>query len=131
MEGKFQFRTSVNAVDFLVNDQDFTLKLKPCKGIAKETKKKAKANIDAFGLQDRYSHHKDIAADILKKAYTYNNQAVENLYSGLVINGKPIFTSPAEIKELVMGNYLHPDSFHKRILSKLTKDIAEEFGLTL
>ncbi|MBT1695920.1 hypothetical protein KK083_03465 [Fulvivirgaceae bacterium PWU4] len=131
IEGLYEFRTSINAVDFLVNNEDFTLQLKPCQNVSKKERKKAMANIEVFGLQDRYGFHKDIAGDVLKKSYVYNKTAIENLFTSFKIGNHLIFKSESEVKELIMGNYLHPNNFHKRILSKLTKDIAEEFGLTI
>ncbi|RRJ90730.1 hypothetical protein [Flavobacterium macacae] len=131
MEGLYNFRADVDAVDFLVNGDDFTLVLKPCKGISSAQYKKAQQNIKAFGLDDRYSYHKDIASDVIKKAYFYNKSTVEALFTSFQIGNENIFKSESEIKELILGNYMHPDNFHKRILSKLTKDIAEEFGLTI
>ncbi len=131
IEGLYEFRTNIDSVDFLVKNDDFTLKLQLCKGIAKNTGKRAAASIGVFGLQDRYKFHKDIAGDVIKKSHIYNQTAIENLFTAFKIGNDFIFKSPSEVKELVMGNYLHPDNFHKRILSKLTKDIAEEFGLTI
>ena len=131
IEGIYQFRTRISAVDFLVNGEDFTLTLQPCPGTTRATRAKAKKSISVFAIDDRYKFHKDYAEEILKKAYVYNNAAVETLLKSLKIGGHSIFNSEEEIKELVMGNYLHLDRFHKRIFSKLTKDIAEEFGLTL
>ena len=131
MEGLYEFRTNISAVDFLVNNEYFTLKLQPCRGVNKKTGKRAAANIKVFGLKDRYRFHKDIAGDILKKSYVYNKTAIENLFNSFKIGDAMIFKSTSEVKELIMGNYLHPDNFHRRILSKLTKDIAEEFGVTI
>lgn len=131
IEGLYQFKTKVDAADFLVKGEDFKLILLPCIGISQAEKKRGKRNINAFALDDRYKFHKDYAEEIIKKAYFYNNTAIEDLFTSFKIGTKSIFKSEAEVKELVMGNYLEADSFHKRILSKLTKDIAEEFGLTL
>lgn len=131
IEGIYRFRTDVTAVDFLVNGADFELLLRPVPGVNRAQRKKATGSIKSFALNDRYKFHKDLAQDILKKAYFYNHSTVENLFTSFVVGGQNIFVSESEIKELVMGNYMHPDRFHKRIFSKLTKDIAEEFGLTI
>ncbi|QEM12594.1 hypothetical protein [Mucilaginibacter rubeus] len=131
IEGFYQFRTKVKAVDFLVNGKDFDLEMEPCPGKTQAELKKAERSIAVFGINDRYRFHKDIAGEVIKKAYVYNHSAIENIYNGFQVDGQSIFKSPAEVKELVMGNFLHPDHFHKRALSKMTKDIAEEFGLTI
>lgn len=131
IEGLYEFRTKIAAVDFLVNGDDFSLKLQPCAGVSKLARSRAEKSIGVFAIEDRYSFHKDYAGEILTKAYVYNNSTIEALFAAFDIGGHRLFTSRAEIKELIMGNFLHPDRFHKRILSKLTKDIAEEFGLTI
>ncbi|MET6999453.1 hypothetical protein [Chitinophaga defluvii] len=131
IEGLFQFRTKVDAVDFLVNSEDFELKCRPCRGTTNDQRKRASESIDLFCIDDRYKFHKDIAGDVIKKAYVYNKTAIENIFKAFNFGGHSIFTSTSEIKELVMGNYLHADHFHKRILSKMTADIAEEFGLMI
>jgi len=131
MEGSFYFRTKVKAVDFLVNSEDFNLLLRPCKGTTEQGRKKAAASIIDFALNDRYKFHKEYAGEVIQKAVVYNDLALGNLFRTFKKDGHSIFNSESEIKELVMGNYMHPDRFHKRILSKLTTDIAEEFGLTL
>lgn len=131
MEGLYEFRTKIKSVDFLVNGEDFSLKLRPCVGKTLDERRKAKNSIKRFGINYRYEQHKDIAIDIIKKASVYNNTAVENLFLSFKLGGVSIFKDENEVRELVMGNYMHPDNFHKRILSKLTKDIAEEFGISL
>ncbi|WP_293299899.1 hypothetical protein [Pedobacter sp. UBA4863] len=130
IEGLFKFRTNITAVDFLVSSKDFNLKLRPVPGANSREKKRATISKEAFAIEDRYKFHKDIAGDVLTMAYVYNNSAIEGLLSGLVEkSGKHIFKSKLEIKENLFGNYLQPANFHKRILSKLTADIAEEFGI--
>ncbi|KPH13389.1 hypothetical protein [Chryseobacterium sp. ERMR1:04] len=131
IEGLYEFRTNIGAVDFLVNGDDFSLTLQPCLGVSRTARSRAEKSISVFAIEDRYSFHKDYAGEILTKAYVYNNSTIEALFTSFDIGGHNLFASPAEIKELIMGNFLHPDRFHKRILSKLTKDIAEEFGLTI
>ena len=131
IKGLYQFRTKVDTVDFLVNDRYFDLKLEPCKGANKNDKKRAKQNITDFALNDRYKFHKDYAGEIITKAYIYNQESLEQLFTSFNINGHSIFKSTVEIKELIIGNYLEEGKLHKRILSKLTKDIAEEFGLII
>jgi len=105
--------------------------MQPCKGTTRAERKRAKTSIEVFAINDRYKFHKDYAEEILKKAYFYNKSTIEDLFTSFKIGTKPIFTSVSEIKELVIGNYMHPDHLHKRILSKVAKDISEEFGLVL
>jgi hypothetical protein len=69
--------------------------------------------------------------EIIKKSYFYNNTTIKELLGNYEINGKNLFNSEHEIIEMLLGNFIHENKLHKRILSKLTKDIADEFGIKL
>ena len=129
----YQFRTKVNAVDFLVNGNNFQLQmiLSDKKNINDPDVIKATGNIETFALNDRYAFHKDIAEIVIKNSYIYCNSAIYDLYNSLEVNGKKIFDSEHSIKEQIFGNYLKSSDFHKRIHTKLVRDIAEEFGLII
>lgn len=129
----YQFRTNIDTVEFLVSQKKFDLELVLCdnKKESDPDVKKAKNNLDVFALNDRYNFHKDIAGDVIKNAHIYCNTAIEDLYKSYKIGDKSIFESPQEVKELVFGNYFNSLSFHQRIHSKLVRDIAEEFGVTI
>jgi len=131
IEGIYEFRTNIKAVDFLVNNKDFTLELQPCNRLSKNQLKRAKKSLEVFAIQDRYRFHKDCAEEILRKAYFYGDSTLEELFLSYKVKGKSIFRNKNEVKELVIGNSLHKNRYHKRILSKISKDIAEEFGLEL
>lgn len=133
MDNIYQFRTKVDAVDFLVSATHFELEMTLYPG-AKSTDLasiKAANNLKVFALDDRYKFHKDIAETVIKNSYIYNNTAIAELYNTFKINGKSIFNSELEIKELIVGNYLSISDSHKRIHTKLVRDIAEEFGLVV
>ncbi|SCY75052.1 hypothetical protein SAMN02927916_3178 [Flavobacterium anhuiense] len=133
LENVYQFRTKVKSVDFLVSGKDFELKMNLCKGIkvSNPIAIKAKRNVEVFALNDRYKYHKDIAGNVIKNSYMYCNTSIDDLYETFKIGGTSIFKSELEIKELIVGNYLDPINFHKRIHTKLVKDIAEEFGIVI
>ncbi|MWB94026.1 hypothetical protein GON26_06605 [Flavobacterium sp. GA093] len=133
IENIYQFRTKIDAVDFLVSSNSFELKMVLCAKMKKSDPLsiKAKGNIEVFALDDRYKYHKDIAESVIKNSYIYSNTAVEDLYKTFEINGKRIFNSELEVKELIVGNYLSSADSHRRIHTKLVKDIAEEFGLVI
>lgn len=129
----YQFRTKVNAVDFLVSGADFELKMVLCDKVkaTDPLAKKAKKNLEVFALNDRYRYHKDIAEAVIKNSHIYCNTTISDLYQSFKIGKKSIFSSELEIKELIVGNFLNPDNFHQRIHSKLVRDIADEFGLII
>ncbi len=79
------------------------------------------ANLDIFHLEELYMQHKDIVLELLiKKAY-YPESYIEELYS--------FGFSKDEIYRYLFANYKQEKELHKRPLSKLTKDIVEEFEL--
>jgi|SRR5690554_1121652 len=133
IENVYQFCTNITAVDFLVSGDDFELQLELCSNVKKSDSASIKAqnNIEVFALDDRYNYHKDIAESVIKNSYIYCNTAIEDLYKTFKINGKSIFNSELEVKELVIGNYLSTIDFHKRIHAKLVRDIAKEFGVVI
>ncbi|MBW4888920.1 hypothetical protein KXQ82_04310 [Mucilaginibacter sp. HMF5004] len=130
-ENIYQFRTGIKDTDFVVNKQDFTLSLNPCKSADTVLEPKAKNNIKDFALVARYEKHKDIAGEIIKKAYFYNNTTIKELLEGYQPGGHRLFNSEAEIIELLMGNKMTVDRLHERIFSKLTRDVCDEFGISV
>jgi hypothetical protein len=132
MEGIFRFRSKISTVDFLVNKQDFRLHLEPCPGPDSHDKRRSAKNVEDFGLVDRYDWHKDYAGEIITKSYVYTHSAMADLMKDFeVVPGVQLLNSETEIKELLLGSFLHESRFHRRILSKLTKDIADEFGFSI
>ncbi|MDR3712347.1 MAG: hypothetical protein P4L51_06000 [Puia sp.] len=129
IDGLYKFSTDIKSVDYLLGKRGFNLTLKPCKGAS--NKKRAKKNIGVFGIEERYQCHIELAGEIIAKAHIYTKESLEGIFMSFNIGGKSIFSSTSEVKELVMGNYLHPDKLHKRVLSKLTRDIAEEVWSSL
>jgi hypothetical protein len=123
------FTTEIDTADYLVTKKDFTLTTKRCPGASDELYAKAMSNIAAFAIVDRYNFHKDYAAEILTKAYMYDKSGIQALLEDFGIAGKQIFSSREEIIHIILGNYVQSGDLHKRILSKLTKDLAKEGGL--
>ena len=93
---------------------------------------RANNNIIDFAIEDRYNNHKDYAGEVITKTYIYNHSAIKELLEDYEVSaGVKLFKSEGEVIELILGNYINANKLHKRILSKLTKDIADEFGLNL
>ncbi|HDR4425384.1 hypothetical protein IQ781_06255 [Bacillus sp. N447-1] len=86
---------------------------------------KAKRNIRDFNLNEIYNLHKDYVAEILLKSVIYNEDFVNSIYSSY----PHLFTGKEEILRLITSNYVSADELDKRVLAKLTYDIASEFGL--
>lgn len=132
IEGLYKFKTNISSVDFLVNKEAFSINFKKNSKANPADLIRAQNNLLAFAIKDRYNYHKDYAGEIISKSYIYNNSTIKELMEDYEIEpGKKLFSSEGEIIELLLGNYIYENKLHKRILSKLTKDIAEEFGIKL
>lgn len=131
MEGVNVFRTEISSIDFFVNKKDFDIKLQDVNGCDAPLLIKAEGNKDAFALEERYQFHKDHVGEIIKKAHVYSNKTVKRTLKVLEKQGVRVFNSEEEILNTLMGNILSPTGHHRRILSKLTTDIAEEFGIRI
>lgn len=72
-----------------------------------------------------YNFHKDYVKEVIKKTNIYNDAKVNELlqlFPELFKNEEEIFTA-------VYSNYLSKSKFNKRPLSKLTKDIMDEYKI--
>lgn len=81
-----------------------------------------KKNIETFSLWELYNRHKDYAKEIAFKAIAYESSYLESLekeFAGLKLS-KP------EMERIIWGNYIDPNDFGKRPLSKLTHDIRKQ-----
>lgn len=130
-ETLYQFRTNIKDTDFVVDKKDFNLTLDECKSADKTLASKAQKNIEDFALEVRYERHKDIAGELIKKAYFYNNTTIKELFESYQPGGHSLFSSEAEIIELLMGNRMTVERLHERIFSKLTRDVCDDFGITI
>lgn len=97
-------------------------------------------NIDTLKLEEAYEHHRDYAAEIIRKAEIYSNEytrrmiryifiAEERKYmggTGTVASGRPWITEE-EIDRFYFGNYLEEEDYRKRSLAKLTGDIVKTY----
>lgn len=83
------------------------------------------SNIEVFGLKDRYNELKDYTEEIVFKAITYNKGYFESIQQSF----KLMALSKSEMDRIIFGNYVSPEDFHKRPLSKLTHDILEQFDV--
>lgn len=128
MDGFANFKTSISSVDFLVNRKDFEIGYSFKYGTTNANKLRTENSLEAFCIIDRYKYHKDYASDMIYRAHMALSSRVKELLEWKVGN-ETIFKNEEEVKEIILGKYLQHGAHHKRILSKLSKDIAEEFGL--
>ncbi len=84
-----------------------------------------KSNIEVFGLKERYNQIKDYAEEIIFKAITYN----DGYYESILQTFDQMSLTKSEMDRIIFGNYVSPEDFHKRPLSKLTHYILEQFDI--
>ena len=87
-------------------------------------KQKARGNIDLFKLEERYAGHHAYIKELIRLRMQTSDAYLEQL-AGMF----DIFDGKEEIYRLALRNYPQEKDFHKRPLSKLTRDISEQFGL--
>lgn len=87
---------------------------------------RARQNISAFKLTDMYSQHIDYAQEQVSRALIYHTDYLDSLFKQF--EGS-LFRNREDLVRLVADNYIDEEYLSMRPLSKLTKDIAEQFGL--
>ncbi|HWK07392.1 MAG TPA: hypothetical protein VNS58_27355 [Puia sp.] len=90
-------------------------------------RQKIERHIEAFCLAELYANHSDIVREIVRKKAVSCNRYIEMLQDTF----PALKLSLEEAYRLAYGNYFNETEFHRRPLSKLTKDIAIETGTVL
>lgn len=102
--------------------ESFKINLIPRNG---DETKEAFLTKELFFVEELYQNHKDYVLEILKKAQWYNEDYMDSLHESF----PDIFSSQEDFLQAYLANYINSDDINKRPLSKLTIDIAREFGL--
>lgn len=82
-------------------------------------------NIKRLGLSELYNEHMDYVEEIIDKCLAYNDSYYESLINSFSGLGK----TEEEIDRIIWGNYFEVADYKRRPLSKITKDILEQFGI--
>lgn len=80
-----------------------------------------KVQIETLELDKIYRHHSDVAHDIVKKSLIFNEVYVQNLYHEF----EGIFSSEAEVTELIYGAPPKSNEYGMWPLSKMTADLLK------
>lgn len=88
---------------------------------------KYESHDSVFSLNDLYNKHKDYVEEIVYKAQLYNDDYLNDLIDIFSKSG----LTEKEITRLIFGNYISPEEYGKRPLSKLTADILEQCDVVL
>ena len=121
---KFDFK--ILGSNFYNASEEIKLRCKVDDKTSSEEKKRIKNNIQDFKLFDLYQNHKDVITELIQKAEIYNDTYLDELmqnYEGT------LFKNREDLLRLVTCGYVSDEDLHKRPLSKLIKDIAEELQL--
>jgi hypothetical protein len=105
------------------NNFELKLKIKHSSPI----KSKIENSITTFHIEELYQFHKDYVLEIIRKSVFYNSSKIDELLNDEIFGG--LFESREELIQTIIGNYIEEQHLSKRVLSKLTKDIWEEYGL--
>ncbi|HPM47796.1 MAG TPA: hypothetical protein PL056_12055 [bacterium] len=138
----FQFRTNLDDVEsiygaaykikqlngekdkFLIKINDIHELEKNGNESKKSFVKKVNNNKKIFKLEQQYEFHKDYVREILHKEMIYSKTRIEDLQD----NFPDLFTEN-EVRRSLFSTYFEEKELHKRPLSKLTKDILNEFKI--
>ena len=83
--------------------------------------------IEIFGLQEIYGMHDDYINEIIEKTIAYSPAVQQSL----VETFQDQAYSPQQVYDFVWGKYLNDAQYQRRPLSKLTKDILEQLGVSI
>lgn len=124
---KFDFHQKVKFKTYLSTNND-TLQIEKIEDIEiflkeYDTNQKYKKYIEVFRLDERYRYHRNRVIEMIDKRKRYPDSRIRELAT----QTNQTF---AQVKKDLFGDYwIKEEDFHKRPLSKLTHDIAEELGL--
>ncbi len=88
--------------------------------------KRAEQNIKVFKLTEMYEQHIDYVQEQVHRALVYNPDYLDSLFQQF--EGS-LFRNREDLIRFVAANYVGEENQSARPLSKLTRDIAEQFGL--
>ncbi|NOT77198.1 MAG: hypothetical protein HOP08_19920 [Cyclobacteriaceae bacterium] len=78
-----------------------------------------------FAIQKIYDTQKDVVAELILKAVSYNDA-----YKEMLANSLPkMFQDKSIVNRLLTGTYTDEKDIHKRPMSKFISDIACQIGL--
>lgn len=82
-------------------------------------------NVTGLGLTELYNEHKDYVAEIIQKCQAYNT----NYYKTLIQTYRGMNMSESDIHRMIWSAYIDDGKQGRRPLSKLTRDILDQFNI--
>lgn len=77
-----------------------------------------------LGLETLYAKHNDIGHELFLKQHIYSEDRIMELCESF----PELFSSPNEVRQLILGNYIDKKDVGKRPLAKMTRDIMMQLG---
>ena len=99
----------------------YEVKIRYSSNIGAELKSRIEHAAATFKIEELYGKHRDYIRDILRTAYVYN----DDYFEGLLAQYPNLFHNKQEAQNFVFLNYLDEDDWGKRVLAKLTHDMAK------
>lgn len=81
-------------------------------------------NISRMKIEEAYRQHTDYAGEVINKVKIYANPDAQKLICDICATAG---ITPDEVERFYFGNYMKESELKKRPLSKMTKDIFEEY----
>ena len=126
---KFSFK--VKSYENFLGDSKISVYLKDNTGDSEEEKnfiKKAKNNAEAFQIENLYNYHLNEVNELIRKRIEYSNDYITSLIENY---NKKLFRNENEVIEALLGYPVEDEFLLEKNLSKFTRDICEELGLSL
>ncbi|WP_157418551.1 hypothetical protein [Bacillus cereus] len=114
--------SDVFLIDFKVNESE---KRRHSEAEFKSLLNKVQNNQTTFKLKSLYNSHKDYVGEMLLKSLRYNDSRIDSLCQEF----PKLFPSKHDAVRILYSNYVDESQLDKRALSKLTRDITQEFGI--
>lgn len=124
------FAINVTAIEFIDGDKKaFEIILKPFSAAPSTAYQRAMRNADIFAIEDLYNMHKEYVVELIKKAYYYDDEKIDQLFNFETSNENRLFGTREEVVEFIIGSYVRTEKLGDRVLAKLIRDIASQLGL--
>lgn len=131
-EDCLKFSVQIDSVDFLAGKK-FKIGLKKDVNSLPDKLNRAKRSARDLIIEERYDNHLEYVGELILKCHVYNHTQVKELLQNYrdQLTNSFLFENESDIIEMLFGNGLKQDELHKRILSKLTNNILDEFGIKM
>lgn len=121
-----------NSDEHIIFDYKFNISINKVSPDTSYMSSDFKSNWDVLGLEELYKVHTNYLNDLLIRIEIYNKlytDDIENLINRLNVNkGKnSMDLLKKDVERIFLGNYLNEEELNKHPLSKLTKDIYNQY----